>query len=271
MKLNYDDDNEQRKPLKPGALNETKQENETTVHHEEDDSPDMDEKRRKYIKWGIIGGVVTVCVVLAIVLPLTLGGGGKPPGPTPPAPKPVVAAGQNPYYVVISSEKNTGYSRHGKLVFDVNRTNLVGDDISELVSEDTKRILLGHENVGAVSKIAVNWTQSLSIGPNNQIKKSLKYDFDMVNFKCARFQLTDADSDRFSIPDEFVNKPDTNKNMRLDMVGHYFNATEKTKNEPFYFQFRDNLRPENIYVTTENQSLIFSDKYIQMDFALPSD
>ncbi len=42
----------------------------------------------------------------------------------------------------------------------------------------------------------------------------------MVDFKVARFELTDADSDRFTIPDEIVNRESQNKNMRLDMVGH---------------------------------------------------
>lgn len=46
-----------------------------------------DAKKKKYIKWGIIGAIILIAVVLAIVLPLTLiksddgGGGGNPPVP----------------------------------------------------------------------------------------------------------------------------------------------------------------------------------------------
>lgn len=54
------------------------------------------QKRKKYIKWGIIGGIILIAVILAIVLPLTLkssggGGGGNGPVPQPPIDK------QNPY------------------------------------------------------------------------------------------------------------------------------------------------------------------------------
>jgi hypothetical protein len=80
-----------------------------------------DETRRKYIKYGIFGGIGLIILVLAIVLPLTLGGK-KKPDPKPPAPVPVVPLGQNPYFVVVESEKNTAWSRSGLLEFDVNRT-----------------------------------------------------------------------------------------------------------------------------------------------------
>lgn len=33
---------------------------------------DAQAKRKKYIKWGIIGGIALIVVILAIVLPLTL-------------------------------------------------------------------------------------------------------------------------------------------------------------------------------------------------------
>jgi hypothetical protein len=92
------------------------------------------------------------------------------------------------------------------LEFDVNRTATV----ENLVTAETKRFLLGETSVEASKQIGVNWTASLMTGVNNEIKKSLRYTFDMIDFKIARFELTDADSDRFSIPDEYVNRPDTN-------------------------------------------------------------
>ena len=266
MKLNYDDD--QRKPLKGGALNETKQDNETTMQNDESidhgDKDAQDEKRRKYIKYGIFGGIGVIILTLAIVLPLTLKG---KPDPKPDPVNPIVPSRQNPYYVVVDTEKNTAWSRSGMIEFDLNRTM---SSIENLIPEETKKIFLGETGYQATQQIGFNWTSSLQTGTNNQIKKSLRYSFDMIDFKVARFELTDADSDRFSIPDDIVERPDTNKNMRLDMVGHFFKGTVKENNKPFNFKFFDNVNHDSLYVSTEDQTLIFSDKYIQMDFALPS-
>jgi hypothetical protein len=66
-------------------------------------------------------------------------------------------------------------------------------------------------------------------------------------------------------------RPPSNKNMRLDMVGYSFKSSESVAKQPFHFSFNDNDKKDNVFVTTENQTLIFSDKYIQMDFLLPSD
>jgi hypothetical protein len=63
-------------------------------HDESRDDGDQevnDEKRRKYIKYGIFGGIGVIILVLAIVLPLTLGGNKPGPKPDPPVPpKPVI-------------------------------------------------------------------------------------------------------------------------------------------------------------------------------------
>ena len=56
-------------------------------------------KKKKYIKWGIIGALILIAVILAIVLPITLSkkdnGGGD--GPTPPPPGPPIPESYNPY------------------------------------------------------------------------------------------------------------------------------------------------------------------------------
>lgn len=92
----------------------------------------------------------------------------------------------------------------------------------------------------------------------------------MIDFKVARFQLSTAFEDRFSIPEEIVAKPKSNKNMRLEAIGHSFKSSVSGAKDPFHFSFHDVLNPKNVYLTTENQSLVFTDKYIQMDIALPS-
>jgi len=35
----------------------------------------------------------------------------------------------------------------------------------------------------------------------------------------SKLVITDADSERFSVPEQVVNKPDMNLDMRLDMTG----------------------------------------------------
>jgi hypothetical protein len=56
------------------------------------------EKKKKYIKWGIIGTLILIALTLAIVLPLTLGGGSSPkPGPDPNPPAPPIEEGVNYY------------------------------------------------------------------------------------------------------------------------------------------------------------------------------
>jgi hypothetical protein len=64
-----------------------------------EDREGMDpEKKKKYIKWGIIGTLILIALTLAIVLPLTLGGGSSPkPGPDPNPPAPPIEEGVNYY------------------------------------------------------------------------------------------------------------------------------------------------------------------------------
>ena len=79
-------------------------------------TPDADAKRKKYIKWGIIGGIVLILVVLAIVLPLVLikgGGGGDDNGR-----KPLPPGQMNPYSTVPGSSVRggSGESASGQLL-----------------------------------------------------------------------------------------------------------------------------------------------------------
>ena len=113
------DDNE-TEPLnarggkKMGAVNETQNDNSTIMQDQdnEGDSRWSDEKKRKYIKWGIIGGVILIILVLAIVLPLTLG----KKKPVPPKPVPPFDVGIN-YYKVTNLTKNA-YSTSGVLQYN---------------------------------------------------------------------------------------------------------------------------------------------------------
>jgi len=76
--------------------------------------------------------------------------------------------------------------------------------------------------------------------------------------------LTDNDKSRFSIPEIAVPNPQADETMRLAMLGFSYDL------EPFSFSFCDSVNPDNVYLTTKDQSLVFMDKFIQMDFLLPS-
>jgi hypothetical protein len=60
-------------------------------------STEADDKKKKMLKWGIIGGLVLIITILAIVLPLTLR---KKPPPNPIGPTPLPGGLMNPYSTV---------------------------------------------------------------------------------------------------------------------------------------------------------------------------
>jgi hypothetical protein len=146
----------------------------------------------------------------------------------------------NPYFIEVSSEKNTAYNRKGIVYFkeSENATKLEDDSIKLAQANNLK--------------IGFNWTKSLGIGPNNPIIKRLAYEFDMVNDKVARFQLTDSEVDRFSIPEDSLAKPPTNQNMRLDGVGLDFKSSSSAALDPFSFSFYDPLNPASRYLSTKD-------------------
>ncbi len=65
------------------------------------DDQSQDIRRKKTIKYSIIGGIVLIVVILAIVLPIVLLNKDKdtPPTPTEKPPTPPIPPGQNPYTV----------------------------------------------------------------------------------------------------------------------------------------------------------------------------
>jgi len=57
------------------------------------------EKKKKYIKWGIIGTLILIALTLAIVLPIVLSKDDKKPDPPPPnPPSPPIQEGVNYYH-----------------------------------------------------------------------------------------------------------------------------------------------------------------------------
>ena len=50
------------------------------------------------------------------------------------------------------------------------------------------------------------------------------------------------------------------------MIGHTLIRKDTLLPSSFAFAFIDNTDNNNVFLSTEGKSLIFSDKYIQMDF-----
>ncbi len=216
------------------------------------------EKKKKYIKWGIIGTLILIALTLAIVLPLTLGKGGNNPDPNPKPPAPPIQEGVN-YYHYTDVLVDRG-SVEGFLTF--NDTDNSTQKISEYV------LNLYQKNIEAVDpkitgEIGVNWKNSIRFSPNNQLVKNLFFQFNMVDRQVARLRLTDKDNlDRYYVPKEFVRLPSYNEDLRLEMSGHTLIRKDSLTPSTFAFAFIDNTDDKNVFLTTEGKSLIFSDKYI---------
>lgn len=102
------------------------------------------------------------------------------------------------------------------------------------------------------------------MGKNNKFTKEIAFEFDMINYKVARAVFSDHNSTRFNISEKAVPRPSRDTSMRLESLGFGLYS------DPFYFELKDVTSQDNVYVTTKDMSLVMSDKFIQMDFLLPS-
>ena len=57
------------------------------------------------------------------------------------------------------------------------------------------------------------------VGVNNMFMKNLSYQFYMSDYHVAELVITDAEKERYSIPEEVVFKPGINPTMKLEMIG----------------------------------------------------
>lgn len=104
-------------------------------------------------------------------------------------------------------------------------------------------------------------------GKNNEITNKLSWMIDVIAPSMARLVLTDGDARRFSIPESMVNKRTGDLSMRLENLGI---SLFDDKTESFGLKMTDVKDTNNWIFNTIGQTLLFSDKYIQMDFLLPS-
>jgi hypothetical protein len=120
------------------------------------------------------------------------------------------------------------------------------------------------ESLGASGNNLGVKQKDIPTGINNNRTQVVKFAFDMLSYKVAHLNMANNDSDSYEVPNLALQKPPKSDTMRLDMVGFEFSPN------PFYFKFTSSQNKDNWYLTTENMTLLFEDKFIQMDFLLPS-
>jgi hypothetical protein len=125
-------------------------------------------------------------VVLAIVLPLTLGGNHDDPTPGPPIPD-----NYNPY---VFDEKEMEY-------FPARITGIIraNDEYNSEHHAFALRKLLSNLKDDHPLKKGINST-SIPKGMNNKLIKNLNFTFSQVQWRVSHLVIRDNDNTRFSIP-----------------------------------------------------------------------
>lgn len=129
---------------------------------------DQEARRKKYIKWGIIGGVALIVIVLAIVLPLTLikhGDDDNGHGPLPPG-------NMNPYSFIPGSQKSSGSgtSVSGLLLLNNLKSDSLAEQAQQAIPEEFVQFLQEREELNlkdTPKKVGVDWRNVNFFGPNN--------------------------------------------------------------------------------------------------------
>lgn len=126
-----------------------------------------------------------IVIILAIVLPLTLGGGGNNPNPPQPPNPPLPGGESNPYLSIPGSMKSSGsgsmvvgqLSANISKITDFNQhalENIVPKGFLELIEQDTV-------TAANVSQKGVDWRNKDFFGTNNKITNNLNYLIDMAD------------------------------------------------------------------------------------------
>lgn len=207
----------------------------------------------------IIGVAVAVAVTLIVVLSVVLAGKAtslaQPNNPPTPAPTPLPNTWYNKYTVQTSANGQdtlTGFIT----------TN--GEGYNPVMHASALHRLTSSMN-GGNHNLGVN-ARAIPVGINNQFISNVSFTFGMVDFKVGYLQMTDANSPRYSIPLEAVNGPKPQSQFRLEMLGLELGQSTG----PFSFSYTDVTDKNNVLLHTYNSTLVFMDKFIQMDLQFPS-
>ena len=88
--------------------------------------------------------------------------------------------------------------------------------------------------------------------------KNISFEFGQSDYKTAYVRLTDADNERYSPPEDVVNKPQAQQTLKLDQCGF------ELFQDPFGFAFTSDLNGETL-VSTKDSAFVMMDKYMQLD------
>ena len=207
------------------------------------------EKKKKIMKWAIIGAIALIVIILAIVLPIVLT---RHDDNQPDLPY------YNPYTIDWDKDVQQYPARITGLIrapsgYEPEKHSSAFKHLVSKLKDDHPLKQKGIES------------KKIPVGKNNQFARTLNFTFSQVQWRVSHLVITDNDTPRFSVPKVAVNNPDDNLDMRLDMTGFKIK-----KDGAFSFSFSDPLQADNKFLDTNECSLLFMDKYIQMDFNLPS-
>lgn len=245
------------KDLEREPLTQQHDVNASNPNNTEDLNNQLKERKKKYLKYGLIGIGVLIALVLCIALPIALSNKKKPePSPSPdPKPTDTPAPTQTPVPSVVPvypPQPNNDVSNYE--VDSTTITNTLGTfgGTLKLPAPAAQRL----EAVGAnYSNTEVSYG-----GANNKMIQNVNFSFSMIDFETAFFSLTPADESakRFSIPEGPTNigKGSANPSMKLKNVGFSYSLN------PFSFSFSNPADTEDWYVSTEGKKVAFLEKYI---------
>lgn len=173
------------------------------------------------------------------------------PGPGPgPTPTPPIVTPQNPYALDSKS-------------FQSNGDTITGHLYAEKFEPAKASTLKLSAELGAAADLKVD-PFLIPQGVNNKLVQNVTFTFGMTDFKVGHLVMRDATAKRYEIPDEVFGPTILNPTMRMEMLGFQLFTN------PFSFSFADLRNQSNVYVHTNGSTLVMMDKYIQMDFELPT-
>jgi hypothetical protein len=212
-------------------------------------SPMGAKKGKRYALFGVIGALILVAVIIVIV-EATMGkkesDGGDRPTPVP------GPSGINDYVVDTASRVSAPSYISGVMVYTPPQLSSSEQAQSGEVSDG--------QQVGVETETIVN-----AVGVNNNFLKRVRFTFGQVDPTQTVLSLTDDDDqNRFSVPENLVNKSSPQPEQRLDKSN--FQILEK----PFSFSFT-NARTGETMIDTFGQTFIYQDKYIQIDIGINSE
>lgn len=101
-------------------------------------------------------------------------------------------------------------------------------------------------------------------GANNQLVKTVNFDFSQVDYHLTRIHFTDGTKTVYTPPADLVNTQTASGDKSLEFVGFALNYN------PFGFEMRSTRSEKDMLLSTDSSDLVVSDRYLQLDLQVPS-